>query len=64
MLRTGLGLFKFTPRRDERPEIWPQRFGSMLSQANQVFGFEIGVSVGWRCLFVAISKALPRQSER
>ena len=36
MLRIGFDFFKFTPRRDERPEVWFQRFASMLEDANRV----------------------------
>ena len=35
LLRIGLDLFKFTPRRDERCEVWFQRFDDQLEEANR-----------------------------
>lgn len=35
MFRVGLEFFKFVPRRDERPEVWFQRFDMLLEQASQ-----------------------------
>lgn len=43
MLRTELGFFKFVPLRDERPQVWFQRFDTMLEQANRVF--DLGLSI-------------------
>ena len=39
-----MDLFKFTPRRDELPEVWLQRFGSMLDGANHVAGWGLNVT--------------------
>lgn len=43
MLRTGLGFFKFMPRRGERPEEWFIRFDDMLEEANRVARLELSV---------------------
>ena len=51
MLHTGLGFFKFTPRRDERPDVWFQRFDSMLEVANRVVGLGLNVTLqSWMLL--------------
>ena len=39
MLRIGLDFSKFTPRREERPEVWFQRFDDQLEEANRIPGF-------------------------
>ena len=44
MFRIGLDFFKFTPGREERPEVWLQRFDSMLELANHVAGLALNVA--------------------
>ena len=44
VLRTGLAFFKFMLRRDERPEIWFQRFDIMLIEVNCVSGLDLSVA--------------------
>ena len=44
MLRIGLDFFNFTLRRDERPEVWFQRFDSMLEDANRMAGLGLNVT--------------------
>ena len=60
MLRTGLGFFKFTPRHDERPEVWFQRFGSMLEEANAVAGLGLNVTFqSW--MLLSLFQLAPRK---
>lgn len=52
-MRIGLDSFKSTPRRDERPEVWFQRFDSMLDDANQTAGLSLNITFqSWMLLFL------------
>ena len=56
MLRIGLGFFKFTSRRGERPGVWFQRFGNMLGgQCGDWFGFRPDIPKLDVIIVVAIS---------
>ena len=60
MLRTGLDFFKFTPRRDERPEVWFQRFDSMLEEANQTAGLGLNITFqSW--MLLSLLQLTPRK---
>lgn len=63
MLRTGLGFFKFTPRPGERPEVWFQRFDSMLEDANMVAGLGLNVTFQSWMLF-SLLQLTPTKVER